>query len=119
MVEFSCGRMLTEQVFFSSNDDVKPRTINAEVIHLNKHMNMEKKQLPLSFAVLLAVPVLTMATFNAAASPTGISTASAYSGAGSRGNDCNPVIDQAGFDQNSRTFHMQVEIVADPINGSE
>jgi len=107
MVEFSCGHMLTEQVLFSSNDDAKLCTVNAEMIHMNT--NIQKKLLCLSFAVLLAVPVLTMTVFNAAASPADPSAATAYSGAGPRGNDYNPVIDQAGFDQNSRAFHIQVD----------
>jgi len=73
-------------------------------------MNMQKKLLCLSLAVLLAVPVLTMTVSDAAASPTNGSAAAAYNGGtGPRGNGYNPVIDQTGFDQNSRTFHMQVD----------
>jgi len=79
-------------------------------MNLNMNINTQKKLLCLSFAVLLAVPVLTMTAFNAAASTTDGSAATAYNGgAGSRSNDYNPVIDQTGFDQNSRTFHMQVD----------
>ena len=94
--------------FFSSNVDFTLSTVNRKVIHMN--MNTHKKLVCLSFAVLIAVPVLNMTAFNAAASPTDGSAAAAYnSGAGPRSNDYNLIIDQAGFDQNSRTFHMQVD----------
>ena len=88
-------------------------------------MNMQKKLLCLSLAVLLAVPVLTMTALDAAALPTNGSAAAAYNGGtgqhdngqlgngqhdnGQHGNGYNPVMDQAGFDQNSRSFHMQVD----------
>ena len=66
-------------------------------------MNTHKKLLCLSFAVLLAVPVLTMTAFNAIASPTEGSAAAAYAGgAEPHGNDYNLIVDQVGFDQNSR-----------------
>jgi len=73
-------------------------------------MNMQKKLLCLSLAVLFAVPVLTITGLDVAASPIGGSAAAAYNGgSGPHGNSYNPVMDQTGFDQNSRTFHMQVD----------